>query len=86
LKGAGGCRVQPAKRLEIVLITYGNLARPPFNEQTSGIYNLMQERTKMDIEYRIITGRINALVFEGEPATVVSTIKCRQTTNISSLT
>ena len=32
-----------AARLKILFDTYGNLARKPFNEQTSAIYNLMQE-------------------------------------------
>ncbi len=34
-----------AKRLQIVFDTYGNLARKPFDEATSAIYNLLQELT-----------------------------------------
>jgi hypothetical protein len=32
-----------AKRLKIVFDTYGNVARKPINEETSAIYNLLQE-------------------------------------------
>jgi len=32
-----------AKRLKVVFDTYGNLARKPLNEETSAIYNLLQE-------------------------------------------
>lgn len=32
-----------AKRLKILFDTYGNLAQKPLNEQTAGIYNLLQE-------------------------------------------
>ena len=32
-----------AKRLKIVFDTYGNLAQKPLNEQTSGVYNLLQD-------------------------------------------
>jgi len=32
-----------AARLKILFDTYGNLARKPLNQQTSGVYNLMQE-------------------------------------------
>ena len=32
-----------ATRLKILFDTYGNLARKPLNQQTSGVYNLMQE-------------------------------------------
>jgi hypothetical protein len=32
-----------AKRLKIVLDTYGNVVRKPINEETSAIYNLLQE-------------------------------------------
>jgi len=34
---------QAAKKLSILFNTYGNLARKPLNEQTSAVYNLMQE-------------------------------------------
>ena len=34
---------QAATRLKIVLDTYGNLAPKPLNEQTSGVYNLLQD-------------------------------------------
>jgi len=34
---------QAATRLKIVLDTYGNLAAKPLNEQTSGVYNLLQD-------------------------------------------
>ena len=34
---------QAATRLKIVLDTYGNLAIKPLNEQTSGVYNLLQD-------------------------------------------
>jgi len=34
---------QAATRLKIVLDTYGNLAKKPLNEQTSGVYNLLQD-------------------------------------------
>lgn len=34
-----------AKRLKIVLDTYGNVAAMPLNEETSAIYNLVQELT-----------------------------------------
>lgn len=36
---------EAAKKLTILFSTYGNLARKPLNEQTSGLYNLMQELT-----------------------------------------
>ena len=32
-----------AKRLKILLNTYGNLARKPLNEQTAGVYNILQD-------------------------------------------
>ena len=32
-----------AKRLQAVFDTYGNLAKKPLNEETSGIYNFLQE-------------------------------------------
>jgi len=32
-----------AKRVRIILDTYGNIARKPLNEQTSAVYNLLQE-------------------------------------------
>jgi hypothetical protein len=34
---------EAAKRLKIVFDTYGNLAQKPLNEETSGIYNLLQD-------------------------------------------
>ena len=34
---------EAAKRLKIVFDTYGNLAKKPLNEQTSGIYNILQD-------------------------------------------
>jgi len=34
---------EAARRLKIVFDTYGNLARKPLNEETSGIYNLLQD-------------------------------------------
>jgi len=34
---------QAARRIKIVLDTYGNLARKPLNEQTSGVYNILQD-------------------------------------------
>ena len=34
---------EAARRVKIVLYTYGNLARKPLNEQTSGVYNLLQD-------------------------------------------
>jgi hypothetical protein len=35
--------VEAAKRIKIVLDTYGNVGRKPLNEETSAIYNLLQE-------------------------------------------
>jgi len=35
--------VAAAKRLKVLFDTYGDLARKPLNEETSGIYNMMQE-------------------------------------------
>ena len=35
--------VTAARRLQIVFNTYGNVARKPLNEQTSAVYNLLQE-------------------------------------------
>ncbi|MDR1729047.1 MAG: DUF6261 family protein [Prevotellaceae bacterium] len=35
--------VSAARRLQIVFDTYGNLARKPVNEETSAIYNFLQE-------------------------------------------
>jgi len=32
-----------ARRLKIVFDTYGNLAQKPLNEQTSGVYNILQD-------------------------------------------
>ena len=32
-----------AKRLKILFDTYGNLAKKPLNEQTSGVYNILQD-------------------------------------------
>ena len=32
-----------AKRLQVVFDTYGNLAKKPLNEQTSSVYNLLQD-------------------------------------------
>ena len=34
---------QAARRIKILLDTYGNLAQKPLNEQTSGVYNLLQD-------------------------------------------
>ena len=34
---------EAAKRLKIVFDTYGNLAQKPLNEQTSGVYNILQD-------------------------------------------
>jgi hypothetical protein len=34
---------EAAKRLKIVFDTYGNLAQKPLNEQTAGVYNLLQD-------------------------------------------
>jgi len=34
---------QAAEKLKILFNTYGNLAKRPLNEQTSGVYNLVQE-------------------------------------------
>jgi hypothetical protein len=34
---------QAAKRLKVLFDTYGNLAKKPLNEQTSGVYNLLQD-------------------------------------------
>ena len=34
---------QAARRIKILLDTYGNLAAKPLNEQTSGVYNLLQD-------------------------------------------
>ena len=34
---------QAATRIQIVLDTYGNLAQKPLNEQTSGVYNILQD-------------------------------------------
>ena len=34
---------QAAEKLKILFNTYGNLAKRPLNEQTSGVYNLLQE-------------------------------------------
>jgi len=36
-------KVTAAKRLQVLFDTYGNIARKPLNEQTSAIYNLLQE-------------------------------------------
>jgi hypothetical protein len=36
-------KVAAAKRLQIVFNTYGNVANKPLNEQTSAVYNLLQE-------------------------------------------
>jgi hypothetical protein len=35
--------LKAAKRLEIVFNTYGNIAKKPINEETSAIYNILQE-------------------------------------------
>ena len=38
--------VEAARRLKVVFNSYGNLAKKPLNEETSGIYNLVQELRK----------------------------------------
>ena len=43
LKHFNSSIVTAAKRLKIVFDTYGNVARKPLNEETSAIYNLLQE-------------------------------------------
>ena len=35
--------VTAAKRLQVVFDTYGNVARKPLNEETSAVYNILQE-------------------------------------------
>jgi len=47
---------ESAKRLKILLDTYGNLSKKPDKEETSGIYNLVQDiETKYNVDIRTIS-------------------------------
>ena len=37
---------EAARKIKIIMDTYGNIARKPFNEQTSAVYNLLQDLRK----------------------------------------
>jgi hypothetical protein len=57
--------VQSARRLKVVADTYGNLAAKPINEETSGIYNFVQEldspKYAEDVKTVGITGHVRKL-------------------------
>jgi hypothetical protein len=53
-----------ARRLKVLFDTYGNLAVKPLNEETSALYNLLQELTgayAQDIQTAGLTGWVNKL-------------------------
>ena len=47
-----------ARRLKIVLDTYGNVAQLPLNEETSAIYNLVQD---LNEKYSVEVGRVSIM-------------------------
>ncbi len=52
-----------ARRLQVVFNTYGNLSKKPFNEETSAIYNILQE---LNNNYRedVLAVRLEGWVFQ----------------------
>jgi hypothetical protein len=45
---------ESARRVKIVTDTYGNVARKPLNEQTSAVYNLLQDLRKLSADLKAI--------------------------------
>ena len=60
---------QASHRLQIVFDTYGNIIKLPLNEETSAIYNLVQELYKnyaKDLQYLGLTDWVDRLSAENE--------------------
>jgi hypothetical protein len=58
-----------ARRLKVLFDTYGNLAAKPINEETSGIYNLVQElkgNYAQDVQKTGLDGWVDKLFAENE--------------------
>ena len=56
--------VAAAKRLKVVFDTYGNVARKPLNEETSAVYNLLQDLNSAcinDVEKLNLSGWVERL-------------------------
>ena len=60
---------ESAKRLKIVFDTYGNLAQKPLNEETAGVYNLVQDlqsKYLADVQLTGISDWLNELRVKNE--------------------